>query len=182
MGRWGHRLFQNDEDAGFIVEMAKDLSDGEYGPEFALLMHHALVEAPPPLQALYEQEFAVAETMNGTTLQNVRAKFDAGLRDTLFAKYRGLEADTPESTYIGEGKYRVIILSALMMMTSAAIVEDNIQHLKKLLSEVPCREYLRRIGHDTAFRGSGKRQFLTALDNYKDGRVGIERIDGGSQV
>lgn len=99
----------------------------------------------------------------------VREKLDSGLGDKLFDEYRAEENDYGGSLFDEKRKYLVIVLGALMMRVGAKIREADIQHLRELVPDIPCREKWIYPLMDNGFRGPGKRQFLVALDHYQAG-------------
>jgi hypothetical protein len=95
-----------------------------------------------------------------------RIKFDRGLCDKLFDKYRALEKDVKP---FYDPKYVVVLLGALMMRAEAKIRDDDLKHLRELVPQIPSREGYNWPLNDDGFRGPGRAQFLAALDHYKAG-------------
>ncbi|KAH6849722.1 hypothetical protein B0I37DRAFT_94940 [Chaetomium sp. MPI-CAGE-AT-0009] len=159
MGRWGHCLFEADNDQDLAYGFALEITGTEDGPEFEALCSfgYAGIGADGTMAA------------DGQVLERVGQKLDAGLGNKLIDKYRALAVATKNPWEEHEAKYRVIILGALMMGTGAKIGDHNLQHLRQLASEVQCNEKFTLAFADTGFRGPGKRQFLAALDNYTPG-------------
>jgi hypothetical protein len=98
-----------------------------------------------------------------TLVTSVRRKLDSdGRGDKLFDMYRAKENED-------SGKYRLILVGALMMRAGAMIREADMQYLRQLVPQINCNEgYVLPI-FDEGFRGPGKRQFLAALDHYQPG-------------
>ncbi|KAH6636091.1 hypothetical protein F5144DRAFT_546242 [Chaetomium tenue] len=159
MGRWGHCLFEADNDQDRAYELALEIAGEEDGPESEALCSFG-----------YAGLMADGgNTVDKSALESVRQKLDAGLGDKLIGKYRALAAATDNSWNEHEAKYKFVILGALLMGTGAKIRDHDLQHLRQLASEVQCNENFALAFSDTGFRGPGKRQFLAALDNYTPG-------------
>ncbi|OTB20103.1 hypothetical protein K445DRAFT_51281 [Daldinia sp. EC12] len=93
----------------------------------------------------------------------IRTELDkTGLGQRLMTYWR-----SKESEY--NGKYRVIIVGALLMRTGAKIEESDMQHLRELVPQVKCHCHTILPTCDQGFCRPGRAQFLAALDNYKPG-------------
>ncbi|KAK3295498.1 uncharacterized protein B0H64DRAFT_147106 [Chaetomium fimeti] len=159
MGRWGHCLFEADNDQDLACHLAVEITGAQDGPEFEALCSFGYAGIAADGN----------QVVDGPVLKRIRQKFDAGLGNKLIDKYRAVAVGTNDSWEKHEAKYRVIILGALMMGTGAEIRDHDLQHLRRLASEVQCNEKFTLAFADTGFRGPGKRQFLAALDNYTPG-------------
>ncbi|OIW22897.1 hypothetical protein CONLIGDRAFT_657872 [Coniochaeta ligniaria NRRL 30616] len=116
--------------------------------------------APTDARAFYKSD-EYGPVLEATIAEN-REKLDSGLGDQLFAKYRATENEYG-------GKYRLILVGALMMRAGAKIKDEDMQHLRDLVPQINCNEGYTLPLMDEGFRGPGKRQFLAALDNYTPG-------------
>ena len=151
-------LFEADIDQDRAYEFALEISGAEDGPEVEALCSFGYAGLAAD----------GANVVDKSALKSVRQKLDAGLGNKLIDKYR-LAAATGNPWDKHEAKYKVIILGALLMGTGAKISDNDLQHFRQLASEVQCNEKFTLAFADTGFRGPGKRQFLTALNNYTPG-------------
>ncbi|KAK7745856.1 hypothetical protein SLS53_002574 [Cytospora paraplurivora] len=160
MGRWGMRLFEGDQDLDMASEIDMALGDSDdMDLKLSLMIH----QTDPAI------------------VDKRRTVLDSGIGDQLFRIFRAKENGH-------EGKYRVILLGALMMHAGAKIRDDDFQHLRDLVPQIHSRDGLAPgLGDNPAqssfaallasslmlgdhgFRNPGRAQFLAALDNYKAG-------------
>ncbi|KAH8890210.1 hypothetical protein GQ53DRAFT_650879 [Thozetella sp. PMI_491] len=117
--------------------------------------------APPEARAWYTTK-EYKHQLETVTIPAIRAKLDSGLGDEIFEKYRAKEGEMG-------GKYRVILVGALMIRAGAQIKPDDFQHLRDLVPMIHCSEVYAMAHCDDGFRGPGKAQFLAALDHYQPG-------------
>lgn len=160
------------------------------------MMDRVLVETPLGVFGFYAQEYDLAKKIQGDvdesivsialaftsvslksiavltiSYQNqlIRQKFDSGMGNELFEKYRAAEKHGPDD-FDDMSKYLTIVFAAMMMEYGATIKEDHIKHLRDLVPKIHCNEGPANPLCDHGFRGPGKRQFLAALDNYQAGK------------
>lgn len=124
------------------------------------MVHQTDMLAPNDARAFYNSD-EYGPVLEATVAEN-REKLDSGLGDQLFAKYRANENEYG-------GKYRLILVGALMRRAGAKIKNEDLQHLRDLVPQINCNEGYASPLMDEGFRGPGKRQFLAALDNYTPG-------------
>ncbi|KAK4442397.1 putative mynd finger [Podospora aff. communis PSN243] len=150
MGRWGHCMFEGDQDADISHEINQAvMGDDESQPVF--------------LWAFYFRRGKRGDFPK-MDLSVYREKFDSGIADKLFAEYRAKESFRDAYSY----RYRIIVLAAKMMHVGAKLKPELIQYIREILPKIPSREGRQWIVDD-GFRGPGHRQFLASLDNYKSG-------------
>ncbi|KAK7931107.1 hypothetical protein PG985_001819 [Apiospora marii] len=158
MGRWGHRLFEGDQD----LDLACEINDafGKDRIHLSRLIHQTDMMAPMDARLYYKTEEYEAELAE--LVVEFRQKLDAGFGDQLFDMYRAKEHEY-------QGKYRVILVGALVMRTGAKIRDGDLQHLRDLVPEIHCSPRYALPICDEGFRSPGKAQFLAALDHYTPG-------------
>ncbi|KKY33154.1 hypothetical protein UCDDA912_g06888 [Diaporthe ampelina] len=180
MGRWGMRLFEGDRDIDIALEINTALGDGEdMDLRLSRMVHQTDMCAPPDIRAYYETD-EYKKKLEGVVAES-RNKLNCGVGDQLFQIFRKREHEP-------NGKYRVILVGAIMLRAGAMIKDDDLNHLRGLVGEIPCRDGLNpvlrsnparpsalaslaagRDGGDWGFRHPGKVQFLAALNHYKPG-------------
>ncbi|KAK0644146.1 hypothetical protein B0T16DRAFT_460228 [Cercophora newfieldiana] len=153
MGRWGHRMFEGDQDADIAAKIGSNLMDGNHLEIEAF--GWALSMGPPNGEGK-DADAGIAA---------YRQKFDSGIGEKLFLEYRSKEGTKDFFSY----EYRTIVLAAMMIHVGAKITQDHIQHIRELLPKIPVREGYQWPICDDGFRGPGQRQFRAALDNYQPG-------------
>lgn len=125
------------------------------------MVHQNDIVAPPEAKAFYKTSEYAAELTD--LVNSVRQKLDTdGLGDRLFAMYRAKESEYG-------GKYRMILVGAVMMRAGAKICNADLRHLRDLVPHINCNEGFVLPLFDEGFRGPGRRQFLAALDHYQPG-------------
>ncbi|TDZ12796.1 hypothetical protein C8035_v000478 [Colletotrichum spinosum] len=160
MGRWGYRMFEGDVDLDFACEINGAFGEGPAELELSHMIHQTDMLAPAWAKVYFgtgEYRDELAERVD-----RVRKQLNAGLCDRLFYKYRALEDQW-------NGKYRVVVVAALMMRAGAFIKQDNLDHARELANEIPGKHGFVWPLAEEGFRYAGKVQFLAALDNYKPG-------------
>lgn len=115
MGRCGMRLFECDQDLDMAIDIGMALGDSDGDDINHMLMTD---QADPAI------------------VDKTRTALDSGIGDQLFRTFRAKELDGHE------GKYRVILLGALMMRAGAKIRDDDFQHLRDLVPQIHCRSGL----------------------------------------
>lgn len=177
MGRWGMRLFEGDQDLDLAVEMNHALGDSDdMDLRLSSMIHQTDMCCPEDIKAYYETDEYKKE-LEGI-ISDRRNTLNSGIGDELFNIFRKRENEP-------EGKYRVILVGAIMMRAGAVIKDDDFNHLRELVGDIPCRDGLNPVlrgnpgvpailaaglnGGDKGFRHPGKVQFLAALENYKTG-------------
>lgn len=160
MGRWGYRLFEGDLDLDIACDLKNAFGEGKNKLELSPMIHQSDMIAPHEAR-IYYQTAAYQEDLK-RTVEKTRKKLDAGASQKLFDKYRPLEEEY-------NGELRVILIGALIMRAGAKLSEENKNHLRELAAKFPGREGYQMPISDDGLRGPGKAQFLTALDNYKEG-------------
>ncbi|KAK5659421.1 hypothetical protein OQA88_622 [Cercophora sp. LCS_1] len=162
MGRWGHRLFEGDQDLDEYVDVAEEFKKKNGSPEIAWFFENG--PADMLLGRSSGTQTGVADSPESAKLETVRRIVDSGLGATLMREFR--EKENGNSPW---AKYRVIILGAILMRMGAQIAQDDIDHLRQLALATPSREGFALAFSDIGFRGPGLRQFLAALNHYQSG-------------
>lgn len=177
MIRWGLRLFECDQDLFHIAEMRMGLEEIQDIKINAYDMVTQADASSPHKNAYYKTDEYKKELED--LVSDCRNTLDSGLGDELLSTYRSMEDEF-------HGKYRLILVGAVMMRAGAVIKDDDLNHLREIVPQVWCRDGLRptpRRGSggfsmedlieaslfDMGFRHPGKAQFLAALENYKPG-------------
>ncbi|KAI1463297.1 uncharacterized protein F4812DRAFT_447264 [Daldinia caldariorum] len=163
MTRWGLRLFEGSRDLDLALSIDKTFVTDE-NPNglglFHLVNQHDL---NAPLVALLHYQTAEHQEAIAKYVVEIRTKLDTGLGKRLINYWRAKESEY-------NGKYRVIIVGALLMRTGAKIQESDMQHLRELVPQVSCNYITSSVPEsDRGFREPGRAQFLAALENYKPG-------------
>lgn len=154
-------LFEADEDIDIALDLNQAFGSGDKKLKLSNMVHQTDMLAPQKARDYYQTaEYAASLADLVTT---VRQQLDTdGLGNKLFDKYR-------DENHIYFGRYRIILVGALMMRAGAKIREEDIQHLREVVPQINCNEGYRLPLGDQGFRGPGKRQFLAALDHYQPG-------------
>ncbi|KAK7700620.1 hypothetical protein SLS64_010764 [Diaporthe eres] len=177
MGRWGMRLFEGDRDLDLALDINHALGDSDdMDLRLSSMIHQTDMCCPPDIKAYYETDEYKKKLES--IISDRRNTLNSGIGDALFKIFRKREQEP-------EGKYRVILVGAIMMRAGAVIKDDDFNHLRGLVREIPCRDGLNPVlrsnpgvvqllaadlnGGDKGFRHPGKVQFLAALENYKPG-------------
>lgn len=148
-------LFEGDQDLDLVSDINHDVFKDDQPDK----TNTAKIDQP----ANDEVEFDPSKDLLLGDIAAIRAKLDSdGTGDALLARYRAAEGEY-------QGRYKVLLLGALMMRAGARIRPDDLQHLRDLVPQVTCNEGYTLPLWDDGFRGPGKRQFLVALDAYKEG-------------
>lgn len=150
-------LFEGDQDLDLVSDISYDVfKDNQPDPTKS-------TKADQPDSEEDEEDFDPSKDLLLGDVAAIRAKLDGnGTGDALLAEYRAKEGEF-------QGQYRILLLGALMMRAGARIRADDLQHLRELVPQVTCNEGSTFVLWDDGFRGPGKRQFLAALDAYKEG-------------
>ncbi|KAJ9130235.1 MYND finger domain-containing protein [Coniochaeta hoffmannii] len=161
MGRWGYRLFEGDQDLDLAADLGCTFGSGDDELHFSQTVYQNDIVASPEAKEFYKTaEYA---TELDAVVASIRQRLDTdNLGDRLFAMYRAKENEYG-------GKYRVIVVGAVMMRVGAKIRDADLQHLRDLVPQINCNEGRAPPLNDYGFRGPGKRQFLAALDAYQPG-------------
>ncbi|KAK8045453.1 C6 transcription factor [Apiospora rasikravindrae] len=159
MGRWGHRLFEGDQDLDIACEI-NNTFQGDEEIRLSRLVHQTDMLAPQDCKDFYQTEEYKVELAQ--KIVEDRRKLDAGFADRLFDIYRAKEHED-------QGKYRVVLVGALIMRAGAKIRDGDLQHLRDLVPEIHCSPKFALPMFDEGFRSPGKAQFLAALDHYTPG-------------
>ncbi|KAL1862934.1 hypothetical protein Daus18300_008265 [Diaporthe australafricana] len=180
MGRWGMRFFEGDQDIEIALEINKALSGiADLDLCRYLQIDRSNICDPPELTA-YQATDDYKRQLEDKA-QKCRSTLNSGIGEELFKIFRKREKES-------NGKYRVLVVGAIMMRAGAVIKDDDFNHLRDLVPEIPCRDGLKPIlrnnpgqpsmlamimasvdADDQGFRYPGKVQFLAALENYKPG-------------
>lgn len=180
MGRWGMRLFEGDRDLDLSLEINRALGDSDdMDLRLSQMIHQTDMCCPPDVKAYYETD-EYKKKLEGIVADRCNI-LNSGIGDELFKIFRRREHEP-------RGKYRVILVGAIMMRAGAVIKQDDFDHLRELVPEIPCRDGLHPAlprnpsrlaalailgadldSSDEGFRRPGKMQFLAALENYKPG-------------
>ncbi|KAI7776781.1 hypothetical protein LA080_004437 [Diaporthe eres] len=177
MGRWGMRLFEGDRDLDLALDINHALGDSDdMHLRLSSMIHQTDMCCPPDIKVYYETD-EYKKKLEGIVSDRCNT-LNSGIGDELFKIFRKREHEP-------EGKYRVILVDVIMMRAGAVIKDDDFNHLRELVREIPCRDGLNPVlrsnpgvvqllaadlnGGDKGFRHPGKVQFLAALENYKPG-------------
>lgn len=176
MGRWGMRLFEGDRD----IDIALDINQA-FGADLGLskIIHQTDMAAGQEIRAYYKTDEYKKQLES--MISDRRELLNNGIGDALFDLFRKKEHEP-------DGKYRVVLVGAIMMRAGATVKDDDFKHLREIVPDIPCRDGLHPLlqasrgrisplaligvdmdGQDKGFRHAGKVQFLAALDNYKPG-------------
>lgn len=160
-------LFQGDQDFDLVSDINDDFFEDEIMNEDDKTMNQDNSDENGEDVCDCEKDLLQGD------IDELRAKFDDGRGDKLFAQYRAQEGEY-------QGQYKVILLGALMMRVGAKIQDHDFQHLRDLVPQINCNEGYTMAIWDDGFRGPGKRQFLAAMNHYKAGvprNFGAARYD-----
>lgn len=102
---------------------------------------------------------------------SIREKLDAGLGEKLVKFYRELERDQARPALNANYKYSITGLAAILMTYGARIEPDDISYFRQLVPDLACFPEYACPHIDFHFRLPGKKQFLTALENYQSGTM-----------
>lgn len=180
MGRWGMRLFEGDQDLDIALEINSGLAEGgETDLQLFKMVNQTDMCAPSDMKAHYETEEYKKE-LEGI-VSDCRNTLNSGIGDKLFRVFRKKEHEP-------NGKYRIILVGAIVMRAGAVVKDDDFNHLRELVGDIPCRDGLTpalrgfsgtpsalrllaagRNGSDDGFRHPGKVQFLAAMEHYRPG-------------
>lgn len=170
------RLFEGDRD----IDIALDINQA-FGADLGLskIIHQTDMAAGQEIRAYYKTDEYKKQLES--MISDRRELLNNGIGDALFDLFRKKEHEP-------DGKYRVVLVGAIMMRTGATIKDDDLKHLREIVPDIPCRDGLHPLlqasrgrisplaligvdmdGQDKGFRHAGKVQFLAALDNYKPG-------------
>jgi hypothetical protein len=180
MGSWGMRLFEGDRDLDIVLEINSALGDSDDKDlHLSQMAHQTDMCAPPDARAYYETEEYKKKLQD--TVSDRRNTLNSGVGDELFRIFRKKEHEP-------NGKYRVVLVGAIVMRAGAKVKDDDFNHLRELVGQIPCRDGLTPVlrgisgrpsalrllaagldGSDNGFRHPGKVQFLAVLEHYKPG-------------
>jgi hypothetical protein len=109
-----------------------------------------------------DDEYSPEQEMSSPAL---RDKLNAGLCDKHFKDFRSQEKDFS----IPSREIYTIILAAMVMETGANISDENIQHLRELVTQIwPCPVHTGPLSEEVSFNPA-RAQFVAALEYYKPG-------------
>ncbi|RJE17994.1 hypothetical protein PHISCL_09674, partial [Aspergillus sclerotialis] len=170
MGRWGWRLFEGDQDIDLACELLESIgfnTDWEYNLS-AMVNQTDMLAGNKALRFYKTPEYR--NRLENEIVPYIRSRLDEDdFGQTVFATCRARE---DEQVCFPDGKYRTILLGAMMMRAGTKIRDEDIQHLRGLVPRVHCCPRFALPISDESFRSPGRAQFLAALDNY---RVGVPR-------
>ncbi|QDS71884.1 hypothetical protein FKW77_010169 [Venturia effusa] len=95
---------------------------------------------------------------------SIRNALNAGAAAQLFQQY----SETDVDAFYGD--YKVIILSALMMIVGANLDQPMRKYIEKALPTIKSRSGFTLALWDPHFRDSGKAQFTAMFENYENGK------------
>lgn len=72
-------VFEYAQDISYTVTLGMEISGGQYGPEFAVVLSHVLTRAPAGLKEFYNTEYRLGRIARNMTIDGEREKLDAGL-------------------------------------------------------------------------------------------------------
>ena len=146
------------------------------------MRHRLTFEEELPLSYLISHPVTMAPQARAKLAQQVvtlRHKLDAGMGDKPFDFYRAKEHEGHGSyVMLEDGKYRLILVGALIMRTGAKIRDADLQHLRELVPHIHSSPGYALPFCDEGFRDPGKAQFLAALDHYIPALLAITRSQG----
>ena len=152
-------MFENDRDR----EITLVLENG-HDVDLLRLVHQTDMLTPPEAKKFYKTE-EYAEILK-VELKEARHQLDQGLCRKLFKNYR---SKVEEVDVCGDGKYKVIVLAALMMRIGARIAVEDMEYIRRILPDIPSRNGYHPPLRDAGFRDPGKAQFTAAVENYESG-------------
>ncbi|KAI6359483.1 hypothetical protein MCOR25_007056 [Pyricularia grisea] len=148
MGRWGHRLFEGDQDLDCISDIEMEMKKAGL-PKVEL---EAILYKPTSDEHKKARDTLAADDVGNAIVAHLRSRTEA------------------ETGYLKSHlKYNTILAVALLLCAGSNIDQQHIEHVKVLTSEVDCKECFAFPMLDLGFRGPGKRQFLAALNAYQPG-------------
>ncbi|KAJ9628346.1 hypothetical protein H2204_009321 [Knufia peltigerae] len=145
MGRWGHRVFEGDNDL--------DLKSDIIGAIREKLKAKPITFEEDDLENLFSCK------ANPNKQQTPLSTSTQKLRDDTFRQ--------KEDQFYGE--YIVVILGAVMMEAGVRISTENMTYLRQAAEKVESYPGYRLPIGDLGFRDPGMAQFLAALSHYQDG-------------
>ncbi|KAJ0291387.1 hypothetical protein COL940_000582 [Colletotrichum noveboracense] len=135
MGRWGYRVFEGDNDIDVACAIKCPYGTGKDNDlRLVQMVNQTDMMAPPEVREFYKTSEYREEL--DAIIMSIREKLDTGLGDQLFTTYRALEHED-------QGKYRVIIVGALMMRAGARIRQADLDHLRELAKGFRWQAWLR---------------------------------------
>lgn len=134
MIRWGLRLFECDQDLFHIAEMRMGLEEIQDIKINAYDMVTQADASSPHKNSYYKTDEYKKELED--LVSDCRNTLDSGLGDELLSTYRSMEDEF-------HGKYRLILVGAVMMRAGAVIKDDDLNHLREIVPQVWCRDGLR---------------------------------------
>ncbi|KAI1801910.1 hypothetical protein F4811DRAFT_555408 [Daldinia bambusicola] len=156
-------LFEAEVDLDLALSIDKTFGIDEHPTGLGLYYLVNQHDLRIPQEVLDHYETAEHQEALAKHAVEMRTKLDAGLGEKLMSYWRAKESEY-------NGKYRVIIVGALLMRTGAKILESDMQHLHELVSRVDWDHLI--LSEEECDRGPGEPgrvQFLAALDHYKPG-------------
>ncbi|KAK6367333.1 hypothetical protein LTS17_010259 [Exophiala oligosperma] len=155
MGRWGHRVFEGDNDL--------DLKSDIIGAIREKLKAKPITFEEDDLENLFSCKANPnkQQTPLSTSTQKLRDDVNC-ISDELFEDFR-----QKEDQFYGE--YIVVILGAVMMEAGVRISTENMTYLRQAAEKVESYPGYRLPIGDLGFRDPGMAQFLAALSHYQDG-------------
>ncbi|KAJ9617273.1 hypothetical protein H2200_000994 [Cladophialophora chaetospira] len=159
MGRWGHRMFEGDQDMDIEGQIISEIQK-------KVKARGVYMEDEHMFDLFYNlEEPDYRPTRFSITSRELRGHIKS-MSGQLLKQYR----TNPDASY---GQYATIVLSAVMMKTGCKISEENRTFLRQAAhgtSSRSSRSWFALFSGDIGFRDPGKAQFLSALDNYKNGK------------
>jgi hypothetical protein len=162
MGRWGHRVFEGDQDLDIACQL-----DEFSGVKLCGLVNQSDMLAPAECREWYKSE-EFRSTRLPTLIMEARQALDSGVG---FAKFEELiqKAPGPSKSSWDEGNYKLLLFGALMMRAGAQLADKHRQIMFQVLLSIPAHDSHQRPTSDHGFRLPGMLQFKAALANYNDG-------------
>jgi hypothetical protein len=161
-------LFQSDNDADIAVDVIDEIASKLDLPDSAVgaLRTRALPQDPIRGSCWHMDEAPDTEKI----LEQIRQALDAGTGEMLLQmSLEDAQTKDPED-FNERNQYNPIVLSAILMMVGAKISGEHVGRLRTIALDSPGPEsYVWPLAGDNYFRGPGKRQYLAALDHYRQG-------------
>lgn len=160
-------LFEADQDLDISCELPRTLGiETDWEHTMSQTVHQTDMLAPTEMREFYKTA-EYAQELENEIVPYVRQKLDTN--DLGHAIFAASVARESEPTERADGKYRTIIVGALMMRVGARIKPEQLQHLRDLVPQIHCDDRFTLPLFDEGFRGPGRVQFLAALDHYQAG-------------
>jgi hypothetical protein len=124
-------LFEGDQDLDIAIVINQAFGTGDKDLKLSNMVHQTDMLAPPESTRFYKTD--KYKTVLAELIVSIRQNLDSGLGDALFDKYRKKESEI-------YGRYRVILVGALVMRAGAKVRDNDLEHLRELVPKINCNE------------------------------------------